>query len=128
MKKAILSTNLFVVIVLLLAGCSGFESPDTDTILKAPFGSGGLNPGMTRSQVLERYGEPDLKSDVTSDAWKGTREEWYYCARYDSIPVNAGYLSQDLYLYFDGDNLTNTSKKELGEKKEIEKDVQEFIK
>lgn len=94
-------------------GCMLAQAGAVDDILSAPLGSGGLNPGMTKSQVVERYGDPDIKSLAESKDWKEPREEWFYKARFDALPLNAGYLSEDLYLYFDGDNLTNISKKPL---------------
>ncbi|HPN72593.1 MAG TPA: hypothetical protein PKZ41_01200 [Candidatus Omnitrophota bacterium] len=96
------------------AGCSGVQAPKTDELLRQPMGSGGLFAGMSRSQVKEKYGEPDIKATVVSGEWNSPREEWVYRARYSVLPVNAGYLSEDLYLYFDGDNLTNISKRPLG--------------
>jgi hypothetical protein len=75
---------------------------------------------MTKAQVVEIYGEPDVKADTVSDKWGGMREEWVYRARYSALPVSAGYLSEDLYLYFDGENVTNISKEPLGKQKEIE--------
>ncbi len=92
------------------------ENPDTDQVLNVSVGSGGLNPGMAKGKVVEMYGDPDIKSTVYSEEWNGTREEWFYKAHYEMLPVNAGYLSEDLYLYFDGENLTNISKKPLGKK------------
>lgn len=93
----------------------------TDEVLGIPLGSGGLSIGMTKAQVVQRYGDPDITSIVEAAEWNEPREEWVYIAQYTVLPVNAGYLSEDLYLYFDGDNLTNVSKKPLGESKPIEK-------
>jgi hypothetical protein len=105
-----------VLVCVLIAGCGGVENPNTDQVLGAPLGGGGLSPGMAKGRVEEMYGEPDIKSTVNSKEWNEPREEWFYRARYDVLPVNAGYLSEDLYLYFDGENLTNISKKPLGKK------------
>ncbi|MEA3489072.1 MAG: hypothetical protein U9R44_01860 [Candidatus Omnitrophota bacterium] len=90
------------------------EAVSVDEILKEPFGSGGLSLGMTKIQVVQRYGNPDFKNVVRSSEWKEPREEWFYRARIDILPINAGYLSDDLYLYFDGDSLTNISHRSLG--------------
>jgi hypothetical protein len=103
-----------LMICLAMAGCADIQAPRTDEILKQPMGSGGLYAGMTKAQVVERYGEPDIKGMVGSTGWNEPREEWVYQGRYSLLPVNAGYLSEDLYLYFDGENLTNISKKPLG--------------
>lgn len=100
--------------VFFLAGCGSIEAHDTDQALNIPLGSGGLRLGMTKHQVISLYGDPDIKDSVSSPAWGQAREEWFYKAEMGALPVNAGYLSEDLYLYFDGDNLTNISKKPLG--------------
>lgn len=103
-----------VFICLFAAGGTIVNAASVDEILRQPFGSGGLSPGMTKGQVIQRYGEPDFKGDVISSDWKEPREEWFYKARLDILPVNAGYLSDDLYLYFDGDRLTNITHKPMG--------------
>ena len=119
----------FFVICVFTAGCADIQAPSTDQILKNPLGSGGLEIGMTKDRVISMYGEPDAKSTVQSREWNEPREEWFYGGRYSALPVNAGYLSQDLYLYFDGENLTNISKKPLGERElEGSEDVDESVK
>jgi outer membrane protein assembly factor BamE (lipoprotein component of BamABCDE complex) len=105
---------LCVSAIVIFSGCAGVQAPRTDEILRQPLGSGGLSVGMTRTQVIEKYGQPDMKDTVSSPEWNSPREEWYYRARYSMLPVNVGYLADDLYLYFDGDNLTNISKRPLG--------------
>lgn len=102
-----------LVLCFFLTGCADIQAPRPGEMLRQPTGSGGLHTGMTKAQVIERYGEPDIKSTVFSDEWKQAREEWVYRARYSALPVGAGYLANDLYLYFDGDNLTNISQKPL---------------
>lgn len=103
----------FIILIFFAAGSMFAEAGAVDDLLKVPLGDGGLNPGMTKAQVVQRYGDPDIKSLAESKEWKEPREEWFYRATFDALPVNAGYLSEDLYLYFDGDNLTNISKKPL---------------
>lgn len=100
------------------AGCADIEIPKTKEILKEPLGKVSVDEGMSKTEVVSIYGEPDVKSIVVSEGWNKPREEWFYRARYPVIPVNTGYLSDDLYLYFDGDSLTNISKSSLGEKSE----------
>ncbi|MFH1411169.1 MAG: outer membrane protein assembly factor BamE [Candidatus Omnitrophota bacterium] len=106
-------TSIFL-LSFLSAGCAEMEMPGTAEILRDPLGKGTVTVGMTKEQVVLVYGDPDIKQTVTSDAWGGSREEWFYKARYSALPVNAGYLSKDLYLYFDGDSLTNISVDPLG--------------
>lgn len=114
----VLYSIMMLVSVFCLAGCGSLEANDTDQALNIPLGSGGLRLGMTKNQVVALYGDPDIKDTVSSPAWGHAREEWFYKAEMGVLPVNAGYLSEDLYLYFDGDNLTNISKKPLGKAKE----------
>ncbi len=110
-----------VVLCLFLAGCAEIGVSNTDNVMTVPVGGGGLREGMRASEVVAQYGEPDMKRTVRSDEWGGTREEWYYRARYDTIiPANMGYFSQDLYLYFDGDNLTKISKRPVGTEEDEE--------
>lgn len=116
---------LSLVLVVSLSGCSGIEVSKTDEILRQPLGNGGLSVGMSKTQVKVEYGDPDIKSTVSSPEWNSAREEWVYRAQYSGLPLNAGYLSEDLYLYFDGDNLTNISKRPLGvdEEEDLDADI-----
>lgn len=118
--------NQIIIIFICVLFLSAFSSIGTaygavDEVLGISLGSAGLSQGMSKAQVVERYGEPSITSIVESSEWNEPREEWVYIAQYTVLPVNAGYLSEDLYLYFDGDNLTNVSKKPLGVNKPIEK-------
>lgn len=88
--------------------------PKPVEILEKPLGNGSIRIGMTKEQVIAQYGDADIKNMVISDDWSRAREEWVYTGRYTMLPVSAGYLSKDLYLYFDGENLTNISEKSLG--------------
>ena len=105
-----------------LTGCADIEVPKAENILKNPLGETSVKLGMTKGEVLDIYGEPTSKDIVVSSEWKGEREEWYYRARYGALPVGAGYLAEDLYLYFDGENLTNISRTKLGQSSEITKE------
>ena len=109
-----------------LIGCADIEVPKADRILKNPMGETYLQLGMTKEQVLDIYSEPTSKNVVVSSEWKGDREEWYYKARYGALVVGAGYLTEDLYLYFDGDNLTNISRTKLGQSPKITKEEEDI--
>ena len=100
---------------LFLTGCADVTLPSAKEMLKDPLGEGSLQIGMTQDKVVSIYGEPDGKRIVISEEWSSSRDEWMYKGRYPTFPVNAGYFSEDLYLYFDGENLTNISKTPLGE-------------
>jgi len=119
----------FLFLGVFLAGCAGIKTPEPGQILKEPLGQGSLRTGMTISQVISVYGEPDSKRTVSSNEWSRMREEWFYSGRYSALPVGAGYLKEDLYLYFDGDNLTNISRKPLGKRRlEDAENAEETIK
>lgn len=120
---------LILFLSVIVTGCADIETPSPAEILKNPIGSGSVKIGMTKSQVVSLYGEPDLKNIVTSKEWGGAREEWLYRGRYTAIPISAGYLSKDVYLYFDGNSLTKISKDPLGTRETApEKDSDNFIK
>ena len=56
------------------------------------------------------WGKPnEIKTVENKEKWSGPREMWVYRAQYNSIPVDAGYLSKTKKLYFDGENLTDIS-------------------
>lgn len=124
MKKSHMINALIVILFFTLSGCAEIETPQPAQIIKNPIGPSAAKIGMTKSQVTSIYGDPDVKSAaIASDAWEEEREEWLYRARVDTLPVSADYLAEDLYLYFDGDRLTNISKTPLGTTKEDKKDA-----
>ena len=99
-----------------IAGCADITIPNTTDFIKDPLTSP-VKIGMTKNQVMDIYGGPDIKDTAISDKWGKSREEWIYRAS-SGLPLGTAYLSRDLYLYFDGENLTNISHKPLG--KEVE--------
>ena len=117
-----------LVCTFMISGCADISVPSAGQVLRDPLGTD-LTPGMTKDSVMDRYGAPDAKQTVVSDEWSGTREEWFYKASISSLPVNAGHLSEDMYLYFDGDRLTNVSKKPLGRSDvAIDSDSEKYMK
>ena len=102
------------VLACLLTGCADFDAPRPMQIIKTPIGPDAAKIGMSKSEVLSLYGDPDAKRAVIADKWSGEREEWFYKARIAGLPVNADYLADDLYLYFDGNSLTTISRRPLG--------------
>jgi len=102
---------LIVLMGAMLIGCAIIENiPTPQDVLRKPMGTESIKIGMSKAQVESLWGKPDDISMVENkDRWGGAREMWVYTAQYDSIPVNAGYLSKTQKLYFDGDNLTNIS-------------------
>jgi hypothetical protein len=105
-KIAVFMTLAFVVAAL-TSGCAGIEPPLPDDVIRHPLGTESVKIGMTKHEVESLWGKPDEISNVEDkEKWKGAREVWVYRAKYNVLPVNAGYLSKTKRLYFDGDNLT----------------------
>ena len=113
---------ILVISALVIAGCSGMEAPTPKDIIKNPIGPNAVKVGMSKQEVASIYGEPNSKRTVSSTDWGGEREEWFYHGRMSGLPVGADYLANDLYLYFDGDNLTNISKQPIGKEQKTAAD------
>jgi hypothetical protein len=110
---------LAVISFLFVSGCADVEIPKTKELLSRPTGPGGsVKIGMTKDKVVDVYGEPNLKNTVVADKWGGSREEWIYKAEFSAFPVSAGYLGEDMYIYFDGNNVTDISSRPLGKESE----------
>ncbi len=103
---------MFFLLFLLLAstvGCAEinpFEAPAE--VIKHPLGTESIHTGSTKEAVIKEWGKPDIINNLGSEDQTGTqKEEWVYKSRPISpIPVDAGYLSKNKYLYFDGNYLT----------------------
>lgn len=90
-----------------MTGCAALTIPTPNEIAETPLGTESIKIGMTKHQVESIWGKPDtITTEEDPEKWSTPREVWIYRARYGSIPVNAGYLSEDKKLYFDGINLT----------------------
>ena len=122
-----MKVKIFLVFMLLLnvLGCADFDFDRSDSILVKPMSDTYLKQGMRKSEVVDKYGYPDSKSFVKADNWSEEREEWFYSGRYSSLPVGAGYLAKDLYLYFDGDILTNISRTAIRPSRKDERNEEE---
>lgn len=106
-----------VITICLFAGCAEMDIPSPQKLVRNPIGAESVKIGMSKNQVLSIYNEPDFKSIVVSDVFSGEREEWFYKARIGVFPVNADYLSEDLYLYFDEGSLAKISNQPIGKSK-----------
>ena len=104
---------LTIMFVAMLFGCADMDTPTAKQVIENPIGLHAAKIGMTKAQVASIYGDPDMKRIVNSKDWTSEREEWFYKARMSGMPVGADYLSEDMYLYFDGDNLTNISREPI---------------
>jgi len=100
---------LICICLLSIIGCAGIEPPSPERILSNPLGTGPIRVGMTKDEVIEVWGEPDLIGSLgeSTDYGRTAKEKWTYHGRFTNLPVNYGYLSNPVYLYFDGNNLTN---------------------
>lgn len=94
----------------IFAGCSAIIIPNPEEVVKHPLGTESIKIGMSKAQVESLWGKPSQVKMVEDKAkWQSPREVWIYHAQYSGIPVDAGYLSSNKKLYFDGNNLTEIS-------------------
>lgn len=101
---------MFIGAVSTLYGCSAIEIPNPNDVIKHPLGTESIKLGMTKQQVEALWGKPnEVKVVENKEKWATSREMWVYRSQYNSIPVDAGYLSKTKKLYFDGENLTDIS-------------------
>lgn len=97
--------RLTIALSVFLCGCSAIQVPSAEDVIRHPLGTESIKIGMSRQQVESIWGKPH-EITMTDSKERGMREVWTYRARYGRIPVDAGYLSKDKKLYFDGNNLT----------------------
>lgn len=112
-----LSKNEFIILFVLVAataisGCAEidlFEAPGE--VIRHPLGRESIRVGMSKEEVISKWGEPDIVNTLPAkDVSASQGEEWVYKARrYTPVPLDAGYLHKNKYLYFDGNNLTGIS-------------------
>ena len=108
------SRNEFIAILLCIVaitsgGCAEinpFETPSE--VIRHPLGTELIKTGMSKEEVISKWGKPDLVNELgTIDASGTQQEEWIYKAkRLTPVPIDSGYLYKNKYLYFDGNNLT----------------------
>jgi len=95
--------------IIFIAGCAEinlFEAPSE--VLKHPLGTDPIRVGMTKDEIIDKWGGPDQINHLEpADEWKISREEWVYIGRYSKIPLDRSYLFKTKYLIFDGDNLVS---------------------
>ena len=107
--KSYITLSLLFILAMGIYGCAEinpFEAPEE--VIRHPLGTESIKIGMSKEEVIKKWGKPDIINKLgAQDATGSQREEWIYKARqYAAIPVDAGYLSKNKYLYFDGNNLT----------------------
>lgn len=123
----VLSTILVIfVISMVFSGCAEMDVPKPKQMLTDSVGmSGQVRLGMSKDEILAKYGEPDMERVVTSKDWGGERDEWFY-SKSTNLPIGMGHTARDAYLYFDGESLTNISDKPIASEKMVKES--EFIK
>lgn len=103
----------FIIISLLAAGCAYFDMPTPKEIIKQPIGTITLRRGMSKDEVISKWGKPDSKKEYTTcDPMGICKEEWTYNARVGRSPFESNYFSKTQRLFFDGESLTNWTQDE----------------
>ncbi len=85
------------------SGCAEIKTPTPLDVLKAPLGKNPVEIGMTRAEVLERWGDPDEINPDFIDEKRERMEQWIYFARYPKDPFQINYLATNKYVYFVGE-------------------------
>lgn len=111
-KNNLITSIIILIATTLISGCAEinpFETPKE--VLSHPLGTESIRVGMTKQEVISKWGEPDIVNTLPSKDASGSQgEEWVYKARrYTPVPLDAGYLNKNKYIYFDGNNLTRIS-------------------
>lgn len=115
MKLVLLS----VFCVFMLWGCSDFENPTKGLSVESVVGGGAsLTKGMSKDDVLEKWGRPDDKKQMGETRWGAPIERWTYYAWFPSVPVNYRYVSKGRRLFFEGDALVSWEDVEFQRNKE----------
>lgn len=96
---------LFLILVVVLYGCAEMVPPHPVDILTHPLGKGFLKPGMSKKEILSKWGEPDEVVKGETDRFGMNTEKWVYRARIEDVPIGVGYLTKTYYLYFEEDTL-----------------------
>ena len=108
LERRLAALTIILASAFLFGGCSAIIIPNPVDVVKHPLGTESIKVGMTKEQVESLWGKPSQIKMVEDKAkWQGSREVWIYHAQYGAIPVDAGYLSANKKLYFDGNNLTD---------------------
>lgn len=89
-----------------VSGCSDFDDPTKRLTLESVVGGGpSLAKGMTRDEVLEKWGHPDNVKFVGETRWGAPIERWTYHAWLSDFPVDYRYVSVGRRLFFEGNAL-----------------------
>ena len=109
MTKGVLIMLLLALGALAISGCAEIDPFETPAeVIRHPLGTESIRIGMSKEEVISKWGEPDITNKLPATDVSGSQgEEWVYKARrYTPVPVDVGYLHKNKYLYFDGNNLT----------------------
>lgn len=105
--KIVFMSLLISSISFFFVSCAEISPPTPMEIIKNPLGTGHLYKGMSKEEIVNLWGQPNIVNRIEQDAWSGIKEEWTYNARYPGIPVDYNYLSKSKYLYFEDNVLIN---------------------
>lgn len=100
---------LSFLLIISISGCAEINPFEVSgEVLNHPLGTESIGIGSTKEQVIKEWGKPDIVNKLGAQDRTGTeKEEWIYKARrITPIAIDAGYLSNNKYLYFDGSHLT----------------------
>ena len=117
-KKYILTATVLAGLIA-LSGCAEIDPFETsEEVIRNPLGRDIIRPGMSKGEVRSKWGDPDIVNILpATDASASPGEEWVYKARrYSPVPLDAGYLHKNKYLYFDGEYLTVMSDEPVSKK------------
>ena len=97
------------VLGLVMTGCATRQDVSGPSEMRAPWRGArvSLSRGMVAEEVTTAWGPPDAVRVMGYDAQGVATEEWVYCARWERMPWDMNYLSEDKYLVFDGKSLTH---------------------
>lgn len=114
MKREIIA--MFVLTVL-CSGCADIKKPTIKSAMTHPWSTeSGISIGMTKEEIKNRLGEPDVIRGAGHDELGSIKEEWIYNSRFSKVPVDYRNLAKTKYLYFSGNNLADMKNEEDVEK------------
>ena len=101
----------------LFAGCADIKKPTLENAITHPW-STKTEPilGMTKEEIKQKWGEPDILRNIGYDEIGAPKEEWVYNSRFSKVPLDYRYIAKTKYLYFNGNSLVNMKDEEEVEK------------
>ena len=99
---------LFLVFMsFLMCGCADIKTPSAKYVLTHPLGTQSMVvPGTSKSEVIEKWGEPDDIIEAGYDDIGIKKEAWIYEAWFPDTPLDYRHFSRRKKIYFTGDYAT----------------------